>query len=85
MLLIVHIYLVHTVSNQQILLNQVQQTVTQAQAFQGNLKQLAVRIYQDSQKTQDASLKDLMARQQITFTPAPQSTNSTESPAAPSH
>jgi hypothetical protein len=84
LLLAGHLYLVHAVSNQQIILNQVQQTVTQAQSFQGNLKQLAVRIYQDSQKTQDAGLKDLMVRQQITFTPSP-STNSTESPAAPTH
>ena len=84
LLLIGHIILVHVVSSQQSILNQDQQAVTQAQAFQGNLKQLAVRIYQDSQKTQDAGLKDLMARQQITFTPAP-STNATETPAPPTH
>jgi hypothetical protein len=57
-----------------------QQVVQQGNAFQGDLKQLAVRIYQDSQRTSDPGLKDLLARQQITYNPP---TNSTETPAAP--
>src|SRR5271170_1325046 len=48
---------------------QAQQAVQQGQVFQGDLKQLAVRIFQDSQKTQDSALKDLLQRNQITYTP----------------
>ena len=61
---------------------QAQQVIQQAQVFQGNLKQLAVRIFQDSQKTQDPGLKELLERQQIKYTPASE-TNSTETPAIP--
>jgi hypothetical protein len=84
LLLLGHIYLVHTVSFDQGQLNAVQQRVTQAQSFQENLKQLAVRIYQDAQKTQDPGLKELLDRQQIKYTPAA-STNSadTSAPANP--
>ena len=46
-----------------------QQIVTQGQAVEGNLKQLAIRIFQDSQKTQDPGLKEILDRQQIKFTP----------------
>ena len=49
-----------------------QQAINQGQTFQGNLKQLAVRIYQDSQKNGgDQGLKDLLARQQITYNAQP--------------
>jgi hypothetical protein len=57
-----------------------QQAVQQGNVFQNDLKQLAVRIYTDSNRTADPGLKDLLAREQITYTP---STNSTETPAAP--
>jgi hypothetical protein len=40
-----------------------------------------VRIYQDSQRTADPGLKDLLARQQITYNPP--TTNATETPATP--
>src|SRR5438105_14485936 len=52
-----------------------QQVISQGQAFQANLKQLAVRIFQDSQKTQDPGLKELLARQQITYTPEKETGN----------
>jgi hypothetical protein len=81
LLLIGQILLVHQVSIDQNMFTQAQQTVNQAQAFQSNLKQLAVRIYQDSQKTQDAGLKELLERQQIKYTPG--DTNATETPAPP--
>ena len=58
-----------------------QQVVQQGNVFQSDLKQLAIRIYSDSNRTADPGLKDLLARQQITYTPG---TNSTETPAAPS-
>ena len=57
-----------------------QQVVNQGNVFQGDLKQLAVRIYQDSTRTGDPKLKDLLARQQITYNSP---TNSTEAPPAP--
>jgi hypothetical protein len=49
--------------------SQAQQAVQQGQVFQGDLKQLAVRIFSDSQKTQDPALKELLQRNQITYTP----------------
>ncbi len=58
-----------------------QEAVQQGNVFQNDLKQLAIRIYTDSNRTSDPALKDLLAREQITYTPA--STNSTETPAAP--
>jgi len=64
--------------------NQARQIVSQGQASQDLVKQLAVRIYNDSVKTQDPGLKELMIRQQITYTPGKASnTNPTESPAPP--
>ena len=59
-----------------------QQAVQQGSVFQNDLKQLAVRIYSDSQHSGDAGLKDLLSRQQITYNPP---TNSTETPAAPAN
>ena len=64
---------------------QAQSDINQAQGFQSNLRQLALRIYQDSQKTQDAGLKDIVSRQQITFTPQAQGTNATDTPAPATH
>jgi hypothetical protein len=78
LLLIGHIFLVRQVGIDQAILNQAQQRVNQGQAFQSNLKQLAIRIFQDSQKTGDQGLKDLLARQQITYTPTPEGANSSE-------
>jgi competence protein ComGC len=83
LLLIGHIFLVRQTNFEQNRLAAAQQVINQGQAFQGNLKQLAVRIFQDSQKTQDPGLKDLLTRQQITYTAPTESTNSTESPASP--
>ena len=83
LLLIGHILLVRQTNFEQNRLAAAQQVINQAQAFQGNLKQLAVRIYQDSQKTQDPGLKELLDRQQIKYTPATEGTNATESPASP--
>ncbi len=85
MLLVGQILLAHQVAVEQVKLAQAQQVINQAQIFQGNLKELAVRIYEDSQKTQDAGLKDLLVRQQISYTPnASGGTNSTAAPANPS-
>ncbi len=83
LLLLGHIVLVRQVSIDQGILNQDQQRVNQAQVFQGNLKQLAVRIFQDSQKSGDQGLKDLLARQQITYTPGPQTNNAPDTTTPP--
>jgi hypothetical protein len=85
LLLIGHVFLTRQSNFEQNRLAAAQQVINQGQAFQGNLKQLALRIVQDSQKTGDQGLKDLLVRQQITFNPAQENTNSTDSPApAPS-
>jgi hypothetical protein len=83
LLLIGHILLVRQTNFEQNRLAQAQQIINQAQAFQGNLKQLAVRIYQDSQKTQDPGLKELLDRNQIKYTPPAEGTNATDSPVPP--
>jgi len=83
LLLIGHIFLSRQIGTDQNILAQAQREVSQGQAFQGNLKQLAVRIFQDSQKTQDAGLRDLLTRQQITFTAGPANTNATDTAVPP--
>jgi hypothetical protein len=85
LLLIGHIFLTRQTNFEQNRLAQAQQVINQGQAFQGNLKQLAVRIFQDSQKTGDQGLKDLLARQQISYNPNPEPNTPNEAPApAPS-
>jgi len=81
LLLIGHIFLVRQTNFEQNRLAAAQQVINQAQAFQGNLKQLAVRIFQDSQKTQDPALKELLDRNQIKYNPGPETANPAESPA----
>ena len=83
LLLIGHIFLERQATYEQALFNQAQQTVSVGQASQGMVKQLALRIFQDGQKTQDQGLKDLLMRQQITYTPESPSTNATDLPIAP--
>lgn len=77
-----NVILARQLNAEQTRLAQAQQIINQGQVFQTDLKQLAVRIFQDSQKTQDPGLKELLARQQITYTPNganAESTNSTPS------
>jgi len=82
LLLIAQILLVRQTNYEQNRLALAQQAIQQGQAFQGNLKQLAMRIVQVSQQTNDQGLKDLLNRQQITFTP--QADNGAAAP-APTH
>jgi len=60
--------------------SQAQQIITVGQTSQQMVKQLAIRIYSDSQKTQDQGLKDLLGRQQISYNAGGES-NATENPA----
>lgn len=83
LLLISNIFLARQVGYLQGETAMAQSEINQAQGFQNNLRQLALRVYQDAQKTQDAGLKDIVNRQQITFTPTQGGTNSTETPAPP--
>lgn len=83
LLLIGHIFLVRQTNFEQNRLAAAQQVINQAQAFQGNLKQLAVRIYQDSQKTQDLGLKELLDRQQIKYSPGADTTTPSNEPTGP--
>ena len=83
LLLIGDIFLVRQANLEQNRLAQAQQVINQGQAFQGNLKQLAVRIYSDSQKTQDPGLKELLERQQIKYTPGADGATASEPPAPP--
>jgi hypothetical protein len=80
LLLVGQIALSFSVGRAQSEWTQDQAAVQQGNIFQNDLKQLAVRIYSDSTRSTDQGLKDLLAREQITYTP---STNATETPAAP--
>ncbi len=83
LLFLANIILVRMNNFEQNRLNLAQQAVSQGQASQSILKQIAVRILSDSQKTQDPGLKDLLIRQQITYNPNNgTSTNSVETPAS---
>jgi predicted PurR-regulated permease PerM len=79
-LLVGHIFIVYEANLAQNRLALAQQMVNQAQTAQANLKQLAVRIYQDSQKSNDQGLKDILTRQQITYSSGP-ATDGTAPPA----
>jgi hypothetical protein len=57
-----------------------QQVIGQGEASQSMLKQLAARIYQDAEKTQDPGLKDLVSREQISFNPSNANSGGTSSP-----
>ncbi len=80
LLLAGHIALVVAVNHSQMSWAAAQQEVNKGQVAQNGLKQVAVRIFNDSRSTNDAGLKDLLAKEQITYTPQ---TNGTENPAAP--
>jgi hypothetical protein len=80
LLLLAHIALALSVGRGQANWAAAQQLATRGNVAQNGLKQLAMRIIQDSQRTADPGLKDLLARNQITYNPP---TNSTETPAAP--
>jgi len=83
LLLLGQLLLSYSVGRAQGQWQQDQAAVQQGNIFQNDLKQLAVRIYSDSTRSTDQGLKDLLAREQITYTPTG-STNGTETPAAPS-
>ncbi|MCE0522240.1 MAG: hypothetical protein LV480_04950 [Methylacidiphilales bacterium] len=83
LLLIGNIFLAYNANRQQALFNQAQEMVREGQVSQTLSKQLALRIYEESQKTQDQALKDLLVRQQISYTPAKQSANPTDLPVSP--
>lgn len=82
LLLVLNIFLVRSTNFEQNRLAAAQQVVTQGQAFEGNLKQLAIRIFQDSQKTQDPGLKEILDRQQIKFTPNADNSGGTDNSSA---
>jgi hypothetical protein len=82
-LLILQIIFVRMTTYDQVRLVQRQQIVTEGEAYDLHVRQVAARIYQVSQQTQDQGLKDLLTRQQISIAPSADSTSSTEPAAAP--
>jgi hypothetical protein len=86
LLLLLQIVFVKMEQADQLRLMERNQIVSQGQACQNSLKQLVLRIYQVSQQTQDPSLKDLLARHQISITPnQAQGADSTGSSPSPTH
>jgi hypothetical protein len=60
--------------------------VSEGQSFDLHVRQVAARIYQVSQQTQDQGLKDLLTRQQITIAPSTDSTSTAQpAPASAAH
>jgi hypothetical protein len=82
LLVIGQIFLLRQANYQQMRFNQAQQTVNMGSTAQALVKQLAIRIFQDANKTQDPGLQKLLERQQIKYTPG-SDTNATETPAPP--
>jgi hypothetical protein len=78
-LLIAQIFLERQTNYEQNRLGLASQAVNQGQAYQSNLKQLAIRILQVSQQSGDPGLKELLARNQITYTPSTDSGASSSS------
>ncbi len=68
-LMVAHIFLVRQATVYQNTIAQAQQIINQGQASKQILEKIAQVVYQVSVDKQDQQLKDLMARQQITFTP----------------
>ena len=81
--LIGHIFLTRQVNFEQNRLAAAQQALNNGQTFQADIKALAMRTYQDAQKTNDPGLKELLTRNQISFTPAPASSAAPVGPASP--
>jgi len=69
LLLLGHILLVRETNYQQNQLVAAQQVINQGQAAANMLRQVAMKIVSDAQTKNDQGLKDLLQRQQITFTP----------------
>jgi len=85
LLLLLQILLVCMAKNDEVRLAQRQQFVNLGQQSEVHLRQLAGRIYQVSQQTQDPALKELLTRQQISITPNSDSTTGSEPATSPSH
>ena len=67
--LLLQLICVHNAEFSQYRLAMAQQAVSEGQNCDMRTRQLATRIYQLAQQTQDAGLKDLLARQQIVSNP----------------
>ncbi len=82
LLLLLQIVFVRITSADQVQLLKRQQLISQGQQSDRSVRELAARIYQLSQQTNDTALKDLLTRQQITITPpSDASTNAASAPA----
>jgi hypothetical protein len=79
LLLLLQVLLARDAQYAQARVLQAQQVVTQGRASDAQLRQLASRVYQVSQQTQDQGLKDLLVRQHIFVNPPGGSTGSTDS------
>jgi hypothetical protein len=85
-LLVLQIIFVRMTAYDQARLIERQQIVNEGQSFDLHARQVAARIYQISQQTQDQGLKELLARQQITLAPPTDGgTNTPPAPTPPSH
>ena len=82
-LLILQIIFVRITTYDQARLVQRQQLVSEGQSFDLHVRQVAARIYQVSQQTQDQGLKDLLTRQQITIAPNTDATTNAQPATAP--
>lgn len=80
--LVLQIISAHSAQYAQARVMAAQQVITEGRSCDARMRQLAARVYQVSQQTQDQGLKDLLVRQQISFTPPTGTAGAPAQPAA---
>ncbi len=81
-LVAIHFVSAHRLNYAQSQMIQAQQKIAQASTATSELKQLAIRVVEVQQKTNDQALKDLMARQHIVTHAPPPNAGLTPAPEA---
>lgn len=84
-LLVTQIILGRITANDRILLAKRQELINTGQTCDRQAREVATRIYQLAQQTQDQGLKDIMTRQQIVVSPASTNAAPAATPAPASH
>ena len=62
-----------------------QRFVADGQSFDLHVRQVAARIYQVSQQTQDQGLRDILVRQHVSIAPPPDGSNNAPAAAPATH
>lgn len=79
-LLAAQVLLVHQATIEQTRLTLAQQNISLGQGSKNMVNQLAARLYEESQKSPDPALKELLIRQQIKYNPPTDGAGSSSAP-----